>query len=172
MPNSDPEGRIFLSAPNSHDRFFFLHTFLSPAFYFNVGVAINESRTYTLMFTILKVDIICDVALTSTPNVLTTELPDLLCNQCIDNTCCYSFFIYRTGQIRVCKIRFVRTGENCGKPCLVCKKKHSFPCFNVCQSQSMIMCCSPKREAVRVLTITRGLGQTLKLRKRMLYRHC
>ena len=27
MPNSDPEGRIFLSAPNNHDRFFFLYTF-------------------------------------------------------------------------------------------------------------------------------------------------
>ena len=25
--NSDPEGQIFLSMPNSHDRFFFLHTF-------------------------------------------------------------------------------------------------------------------------------------------------
>ena len=43
MPNSDPEGRIFLSASNNHDRFFFLHTFWSPAFDFNVGVAINES---------------------------------------------------------------------------------------------------------------------------------
>ena len=27
MPNSDPQGRIFLSVPNNHDRFFFLHTF-------------------------------------------------------------------------------------------------------------------------------------------------
>ena len=32
------------------------------------------------------------------------------------------FFIYFTGGIRVCKIRFVSTGENRGKPCLVCKK--------------------------------------------------
>ena len=45
MLNSDPEGRIFLSVPNNHDRFFFLHTFSSPAFDFNVGVAINESRS-------------------------------------------------------------------------------------------------------------------------------
>ena len=28
-----------------------------------------------------------------------------------------------TGRIKVCKIRFVSTGENRGKPCLVCKKK-------------------------------------------------
>ena len=26
IPNSDPEGQIFLSTPNSYDRFFFLHT--------------------------------------------------------------------------------------------------------------------------------------------------
>ena len=32
--NSDLEGRIFLSAPNNHDRFFFLHTFRAPAFDF------------------------------------------------------------------------------------------------------------------------------------------
>ena len=35
------------------------------------------------------------------------------------------FFIYPTGRIRVCKIRFVSTGENRGKPCLVCKKTQS-----------------------------------------------
>ena len=58
--------------------------------------------------------------MTSTPNVLTTVLRDLLYNQCIDNTCCYSFYIYPTG--RTDKIRFVSTGENRGKPCMVCKK--------------------------------------------------
>ena len=71
---------------------------------------------------ILKFDVICDVAMKSTPSVLTAELHDLQYNQCIDSTCCYSFFIYPTGQIRVCKIRFVSTGENREKPCLVCKK--------------------------------------------------
>ena len=53
-----------------------------------------------------------DVAMTTTPNVLTTELRDLLYNQCIDNTCCYSMFVYPMGRIRVCKIRFVSTDEN------------------------------------------------------------
>ena len=33
-----------------------------------------------------------------------------------------SSFIYPTLQLRVCKIRFVSTGENHGKPFLVCKK--------------------------------------------------
>ena len=58
--NSDPKGQIFLSAPNN-DRFFFLHTFWSPAFDFNVGVAIKESGSYMLTPAILQVD--------STPNI-------------------------------------------------------------------------------------------------------
>ena len=82
MPHSDPEGLIFLSAPNNHDRFFFLHTFLPLAFGFNVGVAIYDSRSCTLTSAILKVDIVYDVTMMSTPNVLMTELRDLLYNQC------------------------------------------------------------------------------------------
>ena len=89
MLNSDPEGPIFLSV-------LFLHTILSPAFDFNVGVAINESCFFTLTSAILKVDVFCDVAMTSTPNVLTTELRDLLYNQCI-LTCCYSSFYLSHG---------------------------------------------------------------------------
>ena len=46
------------------------------------------------MSAMLKVDVVCDVAMTSTLNVLTTELRDLLYDQSIDNTC-YSFFICR-----------------------------------------------------------------------------
>ena len=92
MPNSDPVGWIFLYAPNSHDRFFFLHTLESPAFDFNVEVAINDSRFYTLMSAISKFDVVCHIAMTSSPNVLTTELRDLLYNQCIVKTCSYSIF--------------------------------------------------------------------------------
>ena len=91
----------------------------------SIGVTIYESRSYTLMSAILKIDVICNVIMMSTPNVLTTELPDLLYNQSIDNTCCNLFFIYPMGRIWVCKIRFVNTGENRRKPCLVCKKKSS-----------------------------------------------
>ena len=43
--------------------------------------------------------------------------------------CWFSIFIYPTGRIRVCKIRFVSTGENHGKPCLVCKKWWVFDDF-------------------------------------------
>ena len=47
----------------------------------------------------LKVDLVCDVAMTSTPtcNVLTTELRELLYNQSIDNMCCYLFFYLSHG---------------------------------------------------------------------------
>ena len=79
---------------------------------FNLGVAINELRSYMLTSAILKVDVVCDVAMTSTPNILTTDLRDLLYNQYIDSTSCYSFFIYPMGRIRVCEIRFVSTAEN------------------------------------------------------------
>ena len=72
---------------------FFLHTFWSPAFDFDVGVTIKESRSYTLTSAILKVNLVCDVAKMSTRNVLTTELCDLLYNHCINNTCCYSFYL-------------------------------------------------------------------------------
>ena len=67
-----------------------------------------------------------DVVMTSTLNVLNTELRDLLYSQHIDNTCSYSFLIYPTGRIRVCKIRFISLGENRGKPCPVCKNKAIF----------------------------------------------
>ena len=50
MPNSDPEWRIFLSAPNNHDGFSFLHTFWPPAFDFNVWVAIYKTRSFTLQW--------------------------------------------------------------------------------------------------------------------------
>ena len=51
--------------------------FLSPAFDFN-GVTINQLRSYMLVSAILKFDVICDVAMTSIPNVLRTELHDFL----------------------------------------------------------------------------------------------
>ena len=65
---------------------------------------------------ILKVEVVRDAAMMSTLNLFTAELDDLLHNQCIDNTCCYLFFIYPTGWIKVCKIRFVNNGDNRGKP--------------------------------------------------------
>ena len=51
-----------------HDRFIFLHT-VSLAFDFIVGVSRSESRSYTLTSAILKFDVVCDVAMTSTPDL-------------------------------------------------------------------------------------------------------
>ena len=93
MPNSDHQGRNFLSSPNNHDRFFFLHTFWSPALDFNVRVAINELCSYIVMSAILKVNDVCDVAMLSIPKVLTTELCDLLYNQCIDNMLLFVLYL-------------------------------------------------------------------------------
>ena len=110
------------------DGFFYPHqtimidSFSCIPFDFNVGITINESRYYTLTSAILKFDVVCDVIMTSTTNVLTTELCDVLYNQYIGNTCCYSFFIIPSDRIRVCEIRFVSNGENRRKACLVCKK--------------------------------------------------
>ena len=78
-----PRDGFFLSAPNNHDKFFFLHTFWSAVFAFAIGVAIDKSCSYMLTSTILKADVISDIAVMSTSNVLTTELRDLIYNQCI-----------------------------------------------------------------------------------------
>ena len=37
--------------------------------------------------------------------------------ECNAYMCCYLIFICPTSRIRVCEIRFVSTGEKCGKPC-------------------------------------------------------
>ena len=98
-------------------RFFFLYTFWSPSFDFNIGVALNELRSYTLTSAILKVDVLCDVKMTSIPNVTWPIQPIYWQHVFL------FVFIYPTGRIRVYKIKFVSTGANCGKPCLVCKKE-------------------------------------------------
>ena len=72
MPNNDFVGWIFLSAPNSHNRFFFLHILGSPAFDFNAEVTINDSRFYTLMCAMSKSNIVCHIAMTSSPNFRVT----------------------------------------------------------------------------------------------------
>ena len=74
MPNSDPEGQIFPSTPNNHDRFFFLYTFW----------LLRTSRHLRATFLYVEVSHIESWC----------KLPTS-----------YSFFIYPTGRIRVCKIK-------------------------------------------------------------------
>ena len=133
MQYSDPEGQIFLSAPNNHDRFFFWHIFWSPAFDFNVGVAINKSCSYTLTSAILKVEIDVNVSTSQwrqrRNDINSQRLNDSYVTSYTTNvltTFVICFFIYPTGRLRVFKVRFVSTGENRGKPCLVCKNPFSW----------------------------------------------
>ena len=59
------------------------HCLASRGFDFNVAVATNESRSYMLASAILKVEDVYDIVMMSTPNILTTELQDLLYSQCV-----------------------------------------------------------------------------------------
>ena len=90
MPKSDPEGQIFLSTPNNRDRFFFLHTFWSAVFGFNIGVAFKES-CWRLPYWKLTSYVMSQM--TSTLNILMTELCDLLYNQYIDNMLLFDFYL-------------------------------------------------------------------------------
>ena len=66
MLNSDPERQIFLSTPKT-----MIHSFSCISFDLNVEIAINKSCSYRLTSAILKVGVVCDVAMKSTSNVLT-----------------------------------------------------------------------------------------------------
>ena len=50
-----------------------------------------------MTFAILKYEVVGDVEMTTAPYALMTELHDLLYNQCIANTSCYSFFYLSHG---------------------------------------------------------------------------
>ena len=116
MPNSDPERQILYAHQTTMADSFLVYLLISNIWF------LPRSRTWRL--TVLYVDVHHNESwrtMTSAPNVLTTELRDLLYNQCIANMCCYSFFIYPMVQIWVCKIRFVSTGENRRNHCQVCK---------------------------------------------------
>ena len=53
----------------------FLAYLLISSAWFYVKVATKESRSFTMTFAILKVDVICDVAMMTTPNVRVTWPP-------------------------------------------------------------------------------------------------
>ena len=78
MPTNDPEGPIFLTASYNYDGFFFLHT----SIYFNVE---SPLRSHVDVWHIESWRRMC-IPMTTTSNVLTTQLRDLLYDQFIDNT--------------------------------------------------------------------------------------
>ena len=85
------------------------------------------SHSYMLTSAMLKAGVVYDFTMTSTPNVLTTNVTSyttiVLTTHFVN-----CFLIYPIGWIRVCEIRFVSTGENHRKPGLVCKKYLSEDC--------------------------------------------
>ena len=60
-------------------------------FHHQHSILTYKSRSYMLKSAILKADVVCDIAMMSTANVLMTELRDILYNQCIDNTLLFIF---------------------------------------------------------------------------------
>ena len=65
-------------------------------------------------------------SLRSVMSTLMMAYRDALYNQCLSNTWQFSIFIFPTGRIRVCEIRFASTGVICGNPYPVCKNVVSF----------------------------------------------
>ena len=123
MPNSDSEGWIFIFAPNKRYRFFFLHTFLSPAFDFNVGIPVNIPTCWSPPYWNLTSYVIsyvmsewCQLQTAYQQTYVISYTTNVLA-ACVG----FRFLSIPWGWIWVCKIRFVSTGENRRKPCLVCK---------------------------------------------------
>ena len=109
---------FFLSTPKIRDRFFFLHTFHFWQWEFdNAVISIADVRHNVMTIPLRLV-----TSLYSVTN-LTMAYRDVLHNQCIPNMSKFSIFIFPTGRIRVCGIRFASTGVTCGNPYPVCKKE-------------------------------------------------
>ena len=102
---------------------FFLHTFRSPAFDFNVIVAMNESCCFTLTSTTLKVDVVRDVTMTSTSTSYQQSYPTSFTTNVLTTRVVIRFLsVPRIGKGYVRWISALKAGENRGKPCLVCTK--------------------------------------------------
>ena len=103
MSDFDPEGQIFLSVPHTYDRFFFLHTFNSES-----GYLIMQSLQLQMSALLWWLRLV--TSLRSVSSTLKIAYRDVLYNQCISNTWRFLIFIFPTGQIGVCEIRFASTG--------------------------------------------------------------
>ena len=115
MSDCDPEGWIFLSAPNTYDTFFFLHTFHFRKWVFDNAVS-SIADVHHIVMTIPWRLVTSFRSLTST---LTMAYRDVRYSQCISNTRKFSIFIFPTRKL--CEIRFASTGVICGRPYPVCK---------------------------------------------------
>ena len=112
-------GTDFSVCPSHHGRFFFLHTFHFWKWVFDNAVTSIADVHHILM----TIQWHLVTSLHSVISVLTMAYRDILYNQCISNTWKFSIFIFPTGQIRVCEIRFASIGVICRNPYPVCKKR-------------------------------------------------
>ena len=114
MSDCDPEGRIFLSLPHTHDRFFFLHTIHFWKWVFDTAVTSIADVHHTV--TTIPWRLVTSLRLVT--STLMMAYRDILYNQCKT----HEILIFPKGWIRVCEIRFASTGVICGNPYPVCKK--------------------------------------------------
>ena len=138
MPSSDPEWWIFLSTPYTHDRYFFLHTFLIyhrrtwyeitlfplKGFYCSwkkSTLPATAIRIFTLTSNLHKVTSFFDVISCKNQHHLTTLICDFQYNQCIT----FTWFLSGPRWDNMGGIRFVGTGETRGYPYPVCKNTFS-----------------------------------------------
>ena len=115
MQNSDPKEWNFLSAPNSHVWFFFLHTVRFRMFYFKSSIHYHSQWHW------------CRTSLNLTSSWrrndinLTIKLCDVLYNQCKPNSRANFFFCATHGWDNMGEIRISIPSENLGFPFPVCK---------------------------------------------------
>ena len=115
MQNNDPEGRNFLSPPNTHVWYFFLHTFWFRMFYFISSIHYHTQWRWRR--TVLNV-----TSLWRRNDVnLTTKLRDLPYNQCKPNSR-ENFLFLSYPWDNMGEIRISIPSENIGFPYSVCKK--------------------------------------------------
>ena len=125
MSDCDPEGRVFLSVPYTHDRFFFLQTFhFWKRVFDNAVTLIADVLPYCDDNTVKFSDIMC----TFDDVNLNDGVPWHLYSQCISNMWIFSIFTFPTGLIWVCEIRFASTGVICRNLYPVCKKMYLPAC--------------------------------------------
>ena len=114
MPNSDPrDGLVYLRQTTMIDSFL-LRTIWSPAFDFNAGVGINQSSSCMLTSAILKVDTIHCRSQRLNDRVTWPPIQPMYWQHVL----LFTFYLSHVSD-KVCKIRFVSTGQFKWMPVMV-----------------------------------------------------
>ena len=122
MLDCKTEGWIFPSVPHTHDRFFFLHTFLFWKWVFDNAVTSIANARHIVM----TIPWCLMTSLRSVTSVLTMPYVTSYTTSVYQTREKSRFFIFPTGRIRVSEIRFASTVVVCGNPSPVCKEKNFY----------------------------------------------